>query len=245
MIYLKTPDQINQIEKVNKLGAEFLQECYEYARPGVAKCEFEELAEIFCEKHKVRPSFYNYKGFPNLLCVSVNEEVVHGEPNDYILKDGDLISVDFGIEIDGYYSDAAFTKCIGQGSDIIVDTTEECLYLGIKAAIPGNRIFDISSAIYDHAIQNGFDVVRQYVGHATGLALHEKPSIPNYVNFGINWKLRPGMIIAIEPMLVEGSYEVKTLSDNWTVVTMDGGLSAHFEHSVAITSDGPRILSKL
>jgi len=159
VIYLKTPDQINQIERANKLGAEFLQQCYEYIKPGILKCELEELAEIFCEKHKVRPAFYNYRGFPNLLCVSVNEEVVHGEPNDYVLKDGDLISVDFGVEKDGYYSDAAFTKCVGQDSNILVDTTEESLYLGIEKAIPENRIYDISLAVYNHAMRNGFDIV--------------------------------------------------------------------------------------
>jgi len=245
VIYLKTPYQIRQIERVNKIGAEFLQECYEYIKPGMIKYELEELALTFCEKHKVRPSFYKYRGFPNLLCVSVNEEVVHGGPSDYVLKSGDLISIDFGIEKDGYYSDAAFTKCVGKDSNLLVDTTEESLYLAIEKAVPENRIHDISSAIYNHAVRNGFDVIRAYVGHATGLALHEKPAIPNYVSLGINWKLRPGMVIAIEPMLVSGTYEVKTLSDNWTVVTQDGRLSAHFEHSVAIMPDGPRILSKL
>jgi methionyl aminopeptidase len=245
VIYLKTPYQIRQIERINKMGAEFLQECYEYIKPGMIKYELEELARIFCEKHKVRPAFYKYRGFPNLLCVSVNEEVVHGEPSEYVLKSGDLISVDFGIEKDGYYSDAAFTKCVGEDSNLLVDATEESLYLAIEKAVPENRIHDISLAIYNHAVRNGFDVIRDYVGHATGLALHERPSIPNYVNFSINWKLRPGMVIAIEPMLVAGTYEVKTLSDGWTVVTKDGGLSAHFEHSIAIMPDGPRILSKL
>jgi len=245
VIYLKTYEQIRQIEYVNKLGAEFLQICYEYIKPGVAKYELEELAEVFCAKHRVRPAFYKYRGFPNLLCISVNEEVVHGAPNDYVLKPEDLISVDFGIEKGGYYSDAAFTKYVGGGRNKLVKTTEECLYIGIEKAVVGNRVHDISAGIYNHATQVGYGVIHDYVGHGTGFALHEKPAIPNYVGFGINWKLRPGMVIAVEPMLVSGSHEVETLDDNWTVVTKDGGWSAHFEHSVAIMPDGPRILSKL
>ena len=245
MIYLKTPDQINHIEHVNKLGGEFLQECREHVRPGVIKYELQELAKIFCEKHKVRPSFHEYRELPYLLCISINEEVVHGAPNDRVIKAGDLVSVDFGIEKGGYYSDAAFTMKVGRGGDSLIKTTEECLYYGIEKAVAGNRIYDISAAIYDHAVKSGYDVIREYVGHGTGLTLHEDPSIPNYVSSGINWKLRPGMVIAVEPMLVTGTYEVETLDDGWTVVTKDGKMSAHFEHSVAIMPDGPRILSKL
>jgi len=248
MILLKTPSQINKLSEVNKIGAEFLEICYHHLIPGVATIELEELANKFCEKHKVRPSFYNYEGFPHLLCVSVDDEVVHGFPGDYILEDGNLVSVDFGIEKDGYFSDAAFTKVIGgkYPSEVgqIVEITRECLYKGIEQAIPGNRIYDISHAIQSHARKNGFDVIKEYVGHGVGLELHEDPKIPNYVSFAINWKLRPGMVIAIEPMLVEGAYKIHVAQNKWTVVTNDGKLSAHFEHSVAILNDGPKILSK-
>lgn len=249
MIYLKTPYQINQIEKANKLGAEFLQICYDHLKVGVSTIELEELAKIFCEKHKIRPSFYEYHGFPHLLCVSVNEEIVHGFPSDYVLEDGDIISVDFGVEKDGYYSDAAFTKIIGdvpESTKKLVKTTEECVYKGIEKATPDNRLQDISRAIFSHATKAGFDVVRDYVGHGVGLEVHEDPKVLNYVSsIGINWKLKIGMVIAIEPMLVEGTYKTKVRPNNWTVVTADEKLAAHFEHSIAILKDGPVILSKL
>jgi methionyl aminopeptidase len=248
MIYLKSPYQINQIEKANKIGAEFLQLCYDHLKADVITLELEELAKIFCEKHKVRPSFYRYRGFPHLLCVSVNEEIVHGFPSEYCLKNGDIISVDFGVEKDGYYSDAAFTKIIGdvpESTQKLVKTTEECLYKGIEMALPDNRLYDISHAIFSHANKNEFDVIRDYVGHGVGLEVHEDPKVPNYVSFGVNWKLRAGMVIAIEPMLVEGTYKVKVKPNNWTVITADEKLSAHFEHSIAILEDGPKILSKL
>ena len=248
MIYLKTPQQIDRIEYVNKLGAKFLSMCYDCIKSGVVMLELEELSIKFCEKHVVRPSFYKYHGFPHRLCVSINDEIVHGFPDEYMVREGDIVSVDFGIEKDGYFSDSAFTKIVGKVSKNIrklVKTTEECLYKGIEQAVPGNRLFDISRAVYSHAVHHNFDTVREFVGHGVGLQLHEPPQVPNYVSIGTNWKLRSGMVLAIEPMLVEGSYEIKIHPNNWTVFTADGKMAAHFEHSIAILDTGPKILSKL
>lgn len=247
MILLKTPNQIKHIEYVNRLGAEFLSNCYDYIKSGIETRELEYLAIKFCEKNKVLPSFYNYKGFPHYLCVSVNDAVVHGFPSTYSIKNGDIVSVDFGVKKDGYFSDAAFTKIVGRVNtriEKLVKVTEECIYESLKYATPNNRLFDISKAIQTHAAKNNFDVIRAFVGHGVGLKVHEDPQVPNYVSLGANWKLRVGMVIAIEPMLVTGSYEIKTSSNNWTVFTVDGGMSAHFEHSIAILETGPKILSK-
>ena len=248
MIYLKTPDEINKIEHANKIGAELLRECYEYIQPGISTIELEHIAEKFCIDNKVKPSFKGYSGYPFCLCISVNEEIVHGFPSERVVKDGDLVSVDFGINKNGYYSDQAFTKCVGNVSEVakkISKVTEECLYEGIYKATIGNRIYDISRAIQSHAEQNNFDVVRDFCGHGVGFCVHEDPKILNYVSNNINWKLRSGMVIAIEPMLVEGAYEVDIEPNGWTAITRDRKLSAHFEMSIAIFEDGPKIFSKL
>lgn len=248
MMYLKTPSQVRELEVVNKLGAEFLQMCYDSIKPGVMTMELEELAIKFCENTGAGSAFYKYHGFPHMLCVSVNDEVIHGFPGGYIIKDGDMVSVDFGLIRNGYVSDAAFTKIVGRGSSVakkLIRTVKECLYKGIEKAVPGNRIHDISFAIQQHAILSGFNVLHDYVGHAVGFELHEKPKVPNYVSLGVNWKLRPGMVIAIEPMLVEGSNKIYRKPNGWTVVTKDRRLSAHYEHSVAILESGPKILSEL
>jgi len=248
MIFLKTPSEIKEIEYANKMGAEALQLCYEYIKPGISTIELEEIVKKFCLDNKVQPSFKGYKGFPFALCVSINEEVVHGFPSRRIIKNGDIISIDFGINRNGYFSDAAFTKIVGkvpERTERLVKTTEECLYAGIEKAKAGNRIYDISEAIQSYADQMEFGVIHNFVGHGVGLKVHEDPQIPNYVSNGINWKLRSGMVIAIEPMLVEGSYEVSIKTNGWTIITKDSKLSAHFEHSVAILNDGPKILSKL
>jgi len=245
MIYLKTPFEIQQIEYANKLGAELLQQCYDYIKPGIATIELENIAEKFCVDNNVRPSFKGYRGFPFCLCVSLNEEVVHGFPSKRKIEAEDIVSVDFGVNRNGYFGDAAFTKCVGKVSawaKKLVKVTEECLNEGIKKAQPGNRINDISWAIQSHAERNNFDVIRDFCGHNVGFRVHEPPKILNYVSNGINWKLRPGMVIAIEPMLVEGTYEVDVKSNGWTVVTRDRKLSAHFEKSIAIFEDGPKIL---
>lgn len=246
MIYLKSPSEVNEIDYVNKLGIEVLNICYDHIKPGIISLELEELLLRFCLTHKVKPSFRNYKGFPHNLCVSINEEVVHGFPNSRIIKDGDVVSVDIGLIRNGYYSDAAFTKLVGNigiKSKELVRTTYECLHVGIERALVGNRISDIGNAIQSHANRMGFDVVRDFVGHGVGIAVHEPPKIPNYMSSHIiNWKLRPGMVIAIEPILVEGDHAVCMSYNKWTILTKDGGLSAHFEQSIAISEGGPKIL---
>ena len=246
MIYLKSPYEIKEIEYVNKMGVEVLQMCYEYLKPGVKARALDDIVIRYCVENGSLPAFKKYKGFPHNICVSINEEVIHGFPDDRIIKDGDIVSVDVGLKRNGYYSDSAFTKIIGEVPKKITElvrTTYECLQRGIQKAVPGNRIYDISAAIQLHAEGMGFDVIRDYVGHGVGLDLHEDPKIPNYISHGINWKLRPGMVIAIEPILVEGTYHTYVADNNWTVVTKDHKLAAHFEHSVAITTSGSKILS--
>lgn len=248
MIFLKSPSQIDKLDYVNKIGAEFLNKCKGCIKQGVYTFELEDLAKKFCKDNKVSPSFYGYKGFSHLLCVSINNEILHGFPGNRIIKNGDIVSVDFGIEKDGYVSDSAFTKIVGKTSkntEKLVNTTKECLYKGIEKAIVGNRISNISKAIQRHAIMMGFDVIRDFVGHGVGFKLHESPKVPNYISNNIDWKLKNGMVIAIEPMLVEGTYDFIISSNNWTIMTADSKNAAHFEHSIAITEGGPKILSEL
>ncbi|KKM89028.1 hypothetical protein LCGC14_1252770 [marine sediment metagenome] len=248
MIYLKTPYQVRQLEKVNKIGAEFLQICYEYIKPGINTLELEDLARKFCEDNNVKSAFHNYNGFPHLLCVSIDDEVIHGFPIDRMIKAGQIVGVDFGLIKDGYFSDAAFTKIVAKVShstNDLVKVTEECLYNGIEKARVGNRIHDIAWAIQHTAMQAEFEVIQDYVGHAVGFELHEFPKIPNYVSLGVNWKLRPGMVLAIEPMIVEGSNNIYVKPNGWTVVTADHKNAAHFEHSIVILDEGPKILSRL
>ena len=248
MIYLKTPHQVRQLEKANKIGAEFLQICYEYIKPGINTLELEDLARKFCEDNNVKSAFHNYNGFPHLLCVSIDDEVIHGFPIDRMIKAGQIVGVDFGLIKDGYFSDAAFTKIVAKVShstNDLVKVTEECLYNGIEKARVGNRIHDIAWAIQHTAMQAEFEVIQDYVGHAVGFELHEFPKIPNYVSLGVNWKLRPGMVLAIEPMIVEGSNNIYVKPNGWTVVTADHKNAAHFEHSIVILDEGPKILSKL
>lgn len=248
IIYLKTPNQLRKIEYVNKLGAELLEGCYRYIKVGTYTSELEDLVIKFCESRNVEPAFYGYKGFPHRLCVSVNDEIIHGFPRDYMIKDGDVVSVDLGLIKDGYVSDAAFTKVVGVTSKRtreLVKITKECLDFGIEVARSGKRVRDISRRIYRHAVRNNFDVLRQFTGHGVGLALHELPPVHNYVPDGVDWKLKPGMIIAIEPMLLAGSCEYTVDANGWTVRTADGEKSAHFEHSVAITQKDTIVLSQL
>lgn len=248
MIHLKSLYEINQIEKVNKIGAELLAILYDHIKPGVATLELEEITEKFCSDHVVRPSFKGYRGFPYCLCVSLNEEVVHGFPGERIIKTGDIVSVDFGAEKGGYYSDSAFTKIVGKVPkriEELVKTTEKALYAGIEKAVCGGRLYDISSVIYSTAREADFDVVREYGGHGVGFDVHEKPFVPNYVMSGVNTMLKVGLVIAVEPMLTEGNCETEVLSDGWTVVTRDRSAASHFEHSIAILSAGPKILSQL
>jgi len=247
MIRLKTLHEINQVEYADKMVAEILQMCYNHIKPGVATIELEEIAEKYCKDNNVQPSFKGYRGFPYCLCISLNDEVVHGFPSGRIIKKGDIVSVDCGVNRNGYYGDAAFTKIVGKVPETtrkLVDATEKGLYNGIAKAVNNGRLHDISFAVQSTAEVADVGVVKEFGGHGVGFAVHEKPFVSNYVA-GMNCRLKVGLVIAIEPMYTEGSPEIEIKSDGWTVVTKDSKKAAHFEHSIAILEDGPKILSKL
>jgi methionyl aminopeptidase len=214
--------------------------------PGISTGELNQRAHDYIVQREAKPSFLGYMGYPASVCVSINEEVIHGIPGKRRLKEGDIVSLDIGVEYKSFFSDMARTYPVGAVSPArrkLVDVTRECLELGTAQAVCGNRIHDISRAIYGHATNNGFGVVRQYCGHGVGFAMHEDPQIPNYVGEGPNPRLKAGMIIAIEPMINAGTWEVKVLSDDWTVVTKDRGDSAHFEYTLAVLKDNTEILT--
>lgn len=231
-----------------RIVAEVLSRVVEAASVGISTLELNRIAETEVAKQKAKPAFKGYSGYPFSLCCSLNDEVVHGMPNNVPLKEGDILSLDFGAYYDGFYGDSAVTVPIGQVSDNarrLISVTEKSLQKAIDSAIAGNRISDISSTVQTFVEANGFSVVRDFVGHGIGRNLHEAPQLPNYGLPGRGAKIRPGMVLAIEPMVNEKSYEVKILADGWTAVTIDGGLSAHFEHTVAITDNGTEILTRL
>lgn len=246
---LKNQKEIELLRKANAIVMEILYTLKEQVKPGVSTYEFEELAIELCNRKGVIPAFKGYRGYPYALCVSVNEEIVHGMPKkEKILKEGDIVSFDFGVIYEGYVGDAALSIGVGKISQMaekLLKVTEEALYLAIEKARIGNRIGDVSHAIQRRVEKEGFNVIRDFVGHGIGRALHEPPEIPNYGKPGRGPKIDPGMVLAIEPMVSAGSYEVKILEDGWTAVTRDGSLSAHFEHTVAVTPSGPIILSKI
>lgn len=248
MIVLKSERELEYMRDAGKIVAETHREVSKAVAPGVTTGELDRIAENYIRSKGARPSFKGYHGFPASICASVNEEVVHGIPGLRKLKDGDIISIDIGAEINGYHGDAAVTLPVGEIDEEIqrlLTVTEEALYKGISQAVIGNRLSDISHAIQKHVEDNGFSVVRDYVGHGVGRQMHEEPQVPNFGMPGRGPRLRPGMTLAIEPMVNMGTHEVITLSDNWTVITKDKKPSAHFEHSIAITDDGPEILTKL
>ena len=248
MIILKSRQEIEKMRKSNAIVAAILEELRKKIRPGVRTIELDRLSEEMALKKGARPAFKGYRGYPYSLCTSVNSEVVHGMPSERELKEGDIISLDFGILNDGYYGDAAVTVPVGDITPVanrLLKVTEEALYRGIAEVKAGNRIGDISAAIQGHVEAAGYSVVRDLVGHGIGKSLHEDPQVPNYGSSGRGIELKPGMVIAIEPMVNEGIYRVEILRDGWTVVTADGKLSAHFEHSVAITENGAVILSRI
>jgi methionyl aminopeptidase len=248
MVILKLPDEIDKMRASNQIVAEILCILKEKVKPGITTAELDRLSEELARKREARPAFKGYKGYPFSLCISVNSEVVHGMPSNRILIDGDIVSLDYGVYYEGYYGDAAITIPVGSVSEEakrLISTTEQGLYHGIDKARAGNRLGDISSAIQDFVETAGFSVVRDFVGHGIGKNLHEEPQIPNFGTKGRGMELRPGMVLAIEPMVNEGTYKVRVLDNGWTVVTQDGKLSAHFEHSIAITRNGPDILSKV
>jgi len=248
-VILRSFEEIEKLRQSNRIVAEVLSILSKQAASGVTTMDLEEVAADEIKKRGGRPAFKGYRGYPFCLCTSVNEEVVHGMPSKKrVLKEGDIVGIDCGVLLDGYYGDSAVTVPIGKVSSEaarLIEVTRRCLELAIEAARPGNRLHDISHAVQSHAEEAGFSVVRAFVGHGIGKSLHEAPQVPNFGTPGTGMKLKEGMVLAIEPMINAGGPDVKVLSDGWTAVTKDGGLSAHFEHSVAITKDGPLVLSRL
>ncbi len=246
MVILKSPSEIERIRQSNVIVVEILEILRQEVKPGADTLTLDRISEELALARNAKPAFKGYRGFPHSLCASVNQQVVHGFPSQRPLKEGDILSMDFGILYNGYYGDAAITVPVGKVSSVaqrLMEATKEALLSGIEQAAPGKRLSDISHAIQSRAEAAGFSVVRKFVGHGIGKALHEDPQVPNYGKPGMGIRLKPGMVIDIEPMVNAGGYEVKTLEDGWTTVTEDGSLSAHFEHTVAITEDGPVILS--
>jgi methionyl aminopeptidase len=246
MIICKTPREIEIMREAGKIVALTHQELKKYIVPGITTAELDNIAEKFIRKFDAIPSFKGYNGFSGSICASVNNELVHGIPGDRVLKDGDIISIDIGAKYNGYHGDSAWTYPVGiidEETARLLDVTEESLFVGLKEAKPGERLSNISHAIQTYVEQNNFSIVREYVGHGVGQDLHEDPQIPHYGPPNKGPRLKPGMVLAVEPMVNAGSRYVKTLADNWTVVTVDGKMCAHFEHTIAITETGYEILT--
>ena len=247
MIILKSPEEIKRMSRACVIAAEALRALEEIVKPGISTKEIERFVEKMVQHRGAVPAFKGYRNYPSSVCTSVNDQVVHGIPSSVALNEGDIVSIDLGVYLDGFYGDAAVTLPVGKVSPLaekLIRVTKEALALGIERARPGNRVSDISHAIQKHVEANGFSVVRSFVGHGIGRSLHEEPQVPNFGEPGHGPRLREGMTLAIEPMVNAGSYEVSVLHDGWTAVTVDGSLSAHYEHTVAITGNGPRILTK-
>lgn len=248
MIILKSRREIERMRVACSFVAEVLERLRSLVCPGATTFDLDRFAAAEALKRNAKCAFRGYNKYPSSLCCSPNNQVVHGLPNKDPLKSGDILSLDFGVVYDGFYGDAAITVPVGDVSEVarkLILTTEESLYAAIEMAVPGNRLGDVSSAVQRHVEGRGYSVVRDFVGHGIGRSLHEDPQIPNYGFPGKGIMLKPGMVLAIEPMINEKSHEVEVLNDNWTVVTCDGGLSAHFEHTVAITENGPEILTRI
>jgi len=248
VIVLKTPAEIEKMRVAGQMVAEILAGLRAMVAPGIALIELDAFAEREALKRKAKPAFKGYSGFPFSLCCSVNEQVVHGMPSARVLIPGDIVSLDFGVIYGGFYGDSAITVPVGKVSETaarLMRVTEESLYRAIDCADTAHRLSDVSHAVQAHVEPRGFSVVRDFVGHGIGKELHEGPQIPNFGAPGKGPKLKAGMVLAIEPMINEKGYDVRVLEDGWTAVTTDGGLSAHFEHTVAITDNGPLILSRI
>jgi len=249
VIILKSPEELKKMRKSCQIVAMVLKELRTYIKEGLTTKQIEQFVENLIIKMGGIPAFKGYRGYPASVCISINEQVVHGIPSEKVfIKEGDLVSVDVGVLCENFYGDAAYTYPIGRISkeaEKLLKITEEALYKGIAEATEGKRIGDISHAIQMHVENNGFSVVRAFVGHGIGRSLHEEPQIPNFGTKGIGPMLKKGMTLAIEPMVNAGKHDVKILSDGWTAVTKDGSLSAHFEHTIAITEGEPEILTKL
>lgn len=248
MIILKSQEEIEKIALSCRIVAKTLDYLRDKVNPGITTKEIERLAEDFIRVNNAMPAFKGYKGYPASICASVNNEVIHGIPSNRVLEEGDILGIDLGVYKDGFYGDAAYTFPVGKvDSEVerLLRVTEESLNIGIEKAMEDNRVSDISHSIQKHIETNGFSVVRAFVGHGIGRNLHEDPQIPNFGSPGRGPRLRSGMTLAIEPMVNEGGHEVLVIDDGWTAITLDGKLSAHFEHTILVTSDKPRILTKI
>ena len=247
MVSIKTARELSLMKDACRISAEALRAAGEAVKPGISTYEIDTIVRKYIEKQGAKPSFLGYGGFPASACISVNSVVIHGIPaKTAVLKEGDIVSIDVGAYYRGFHGDNAYTfPCgkISENAQRLLDATKESLYEGIKQAQAQNRIGDIGAAVQKYVEARSYSVVRNYTGHGVGAKLHEDPSVPNYGTRGRGFKLLPGMTIAIEPMVNEGTHHTRVLGDKWTVVTLDGKLSAHFEHTVAITPDGPRILT--
>lgn len=247
MICVKSNKEIAKMQKAGKITAGALIAAGEAIRPGMTTKELDTVVRRYITSHGAKPSFLGYAGFPGSACISVNDEVIHGIPGPRKLEEGDIVSVDVGAYIDGYHGDSAKTFAVGEISEkakALMKSTEESLYIAIKMVKPGVRLGDIGAAIQKYNEENGFSAVREFVGHGVGKNLHEEPEVPNFGKEGHGIRLTAGMVIAIEPMINEGTAAIKVMPDEWTVKTRDGKLSAHFEHTIAVTSDGAFILTQ-
>lgn len=248
MIICKSATEIEKLRRSGRLVREILEEAREQAKPGVTTMDLEKFVERRLAKAGAKPAFKGYRGYPCCLCASVNEQIVHGIPSNRRLIEGDIISLDLGVIIDGYYGDSAMTVPVGEISESLqrlLRVTEESLQLAIDKVRMGNRLGDVSSAVEQYVVSSGFSVVREFVGHGIGRQLHEEPQIPNFGQPGYGPPLKEGMVLAIEPMVNAGGPGLKILDDQWTAVTADGAHSAHFEHMIAVTHNGPDVLTRL
>jgi methionyl aminopeptidase len=247
-VTIKTPEQLAKMRQAGRVVAEMLQACADAAKPGMTTNDLDKVARAVLAKRKAKSNFLNYHGYPAVICTSPNDVIVHGIPGTYRLEEGDIISIDCGAIIEGWHGDAARTIPVGEISEEarkLITVTEESLWAGIQHVRAGARLSDIGHAVQTVAEGAGFSVVREYVGHGIGRAMHEEPQVPNYGDPGKGMKLKVGHVLAVEPMVNLGSSETQLNDDGWTVVTADGSLSAHFEHSIAVTEDGPEVFTVL
>lgn len=248
MIIIKSQSEIEKIAAASRIVAEILDHLRSFVRAGLSTADIEEYADAAIRQRNAVPAFKGYRGYPASTCISLNDQVVHGMPSRQVtVRSGDIVSIDLGVVLDGFYGDGAITVPVGEVDAEalrLIRTTEEALAAGIKAAVVGNRVSDISAAVQQHVEAGGFSVVRAFVGHGIGRSLHEDPQVPNFGRPGQGPRLKEGMTLAIEPMVNAGTADIKILDDGWTAVTADGRLSAHFEHTVAVTKQGPKVLTK-
>lgn len=247
-VELKTRGELQKMREAGLIAGHTLNEMSKYIEPGISTKELDQIAEKFIRRAGARPTFVGYHGYPASICVSINEEVVHGIPGPRKLEEGDIVSIDVGATLDGFVGDTAKTYFVGNVSDEVrklADVTRESLDRAIELMRPGQRLGDIGSAVQVYVESHGYGVVRDFVGHGIGRQMHESPPVPNFGSPGTGLKLEVGLVLAIEPMVTAGDYQVKTLDDGWTVVTKDNSLAAHFEHTVAVTEDGPVVMTKV